>query len=220
MNTTVNVRRVVALAAAALTLTTQASMTGFQTPATRGTPGSSYDGWEVFKTAVGSPGNLGDAAGSSGRGHLTQNDANAFLTGSGNIYNQTGKSDFTLTFINPAAVDHVLFQVRTAGTELDYSSVQLSYAGGTLSGTRTETDRTPFGGPPGTPGSGFAVSSAYEFSLAGLGVNSFQIGFKAADASLSLDSVALDVSSVPEPGTWALLAGGVAVLAVGCWRRR
>lgn len=200
--------------------TVVASTTGFVTPDFRGTAGATFDGWEKFTVASGAPGNLGDLAGSSGIGNFTQTDPAAFITGTGNIYNQTGVSAYQVTYTTANPVDHVVFQARTAGTELDYSSIRLTFAGGSLTATRTETDRLSFGGPPGTPGSGFAVSSLWDFNLTGLNASSFQINFKAADVSVSFDSAMLDVKAAPEPGLMALGTLGLGLAAFLNWRRR
>jgi hypothetical protein len=44
--------------------------------------------------------------------------------------------------------------------------------------------------------------------------------FNAAGSSMSLTQVAVDVMAVPEPGTWAMLAGGLALVAGVARRRR
>lgn len=99
----------------------------------------------------------------------------------------------------------MVVQARTIGTELNYSSVSLSYTGGNLAGIRTELDRAPFVGQ----GSGAIVSSAWTWDLDGLNISEFTISFQADGPSLSFDSATLDVKTIPEPGAWALLLIGL-----------
>ena len=195
-----------------------AATNGFYVPSFRGTPGSSVAGWDQFTVGVGAPGNRPDLAGSTATpARLTQFDPAGFVTGGGNIYNQPNASVFSVTYNVGTPVDQVVFQTRSVGAELDYSSVQLSYAGGAapLLGIRTELERGPFVGQ----GPGAIVSSAWTWSLAGLGASDLTISFRAAEPSLSFDSATLDVKTVPEPGTWALLVTGMAV-GWGLSRRR
>ena len=114
----------------------------------------------------------------------------------------------------------MVLQVRTAGNELDYGSFALQYNGLSLPGSRAELERTSFGGPPGTPGSGFSVTSKYAWDLPGDYAGPFSIGFKASDVSVSLDAIALDVGFVPEPSTWALLGSGLGAWIVASRRRK
>lgn len=218
-------RLLVGTAALSACGTVFANSSFFVAPSFRGANGgaySTYTGWESFTVAVGAPGNLGDLAGSSTAAVLIQTDPLAAVLGSGNLYNQNGKSVFEVQYNNAGAlpIDQVVFQMRTAGNELDYSSVTLSYSGGTLSGTRTELERTSFGGPPGTPGSGFSVSSSYHFDLPNDYTGSFTVSFKSADVSVSFDAAALDVGFVPEPSTWALLGLGAGALVIAGRNRR
>ncbi len=215
-----------ALGAAALGVSCSAfaNSSFFVAPDFRGANGgafSTYTGWESFTTAVGAPGNAGDLAGSSPNARLFQSDPLATVIGSGNLYNQNGKSLFELQYANTPArsIDKVVFQVRTSGNELDYTSFGLKYTGSTLAGTRTELERTAFGGPPGTPGSGFSVTSRYSWDLPNDYAGDFTVGFGSADISVSFDAAALDVAFVPEPSTWALFGVGAAAL-IGVVNRR
>src|SRR5262245_45573449 len=99
-----------------------AGTNGFLPPAFRGLSGSEAGYWEVFSVPIGSPGNSPDRAGAATGALLTQSDTNAFLTGSGNIYNLNGVSAFTLTDSTPFALGTVVLQSRTLGSELDYAS--------------------------------------------------------------------------------------------------
>ena len=205
-----------------------AGTNGFVVPAFRGQAGALFAGWERFTVASGSGvglGNTPDLPGSTALANLIQVNANAIITGTGNIYNQTGKSLFEIRETTTVPLDKLVLQVRTAGTELDYTSVKLTINAAVLpTPTRTELDRSTFG-VPNTPGSGAFVSSLWEWDLAGvhalLRTGSYQIQLAAADPSLSFDSATLDtIQAVPEPGTWALLGAGAAVLAIARLRRK
>ena len=187
---------------------------GFVVPAFRGQPSSTFDGWESFKVAVGNPGNLGDLAGSSGNALLIQSQPGALVLGSGNIYDGAEPARFEIRYSVDGTVGDVVFQARALGTEFKYDDVRLYAWTQSLSATRVELDRLSFGGPPGTPGSGYAVSSEWAWNLSGLGATSFAISLPAAEANLSFDSATLDVRIVPEPGPLALVAVGAVALAL------
>ena len=204
------------LAALAFVAAVTASLTpafagtnGFVVPSFRGQPGSAVAGWERFTVATDNGvGNSPDLAGSNAAAKLLQRDANAFVTSTGNIYNMAGKSSFEVSYSSLAPVGLVVFQARTFGTELDYSSVTLSYGATLLTASRTELDRLAVG-EPGTPGSGAFVSSKWGWDLTGQNAQNLKLTFSAASDSLSFDSATLDVAVVPEPSTIALVALGL-----------
>ncbi len=205
---------VVLWAAAGLT---HANTNAFYVPSFRGEAGSTAAGWDFFTVGVGAPGNAPDLAGSTATtARLTQLQADAFVVGSGNIYNQPSVSSFVINYTAGARIDTVILQTRTVGAELDYSSVALTYAGGSLAGTRTELDRAPFVGQ----GPGSIVSSAWTWNLSGVDTSDLTISFKADGPSLSFDSATLDVKTLPEPGTWALLILGLAAGGLALRRSR
>lgn len=209
---------------------TSASTAGFITRPFRGTAGSEFARWDnphhfsvADSTSLSAAGNTVNGDGPSdplGNGSsdavLRQSDPAAFLAGggrAGNIYSFSTALRFNVTDVNAAAVDTVVLQTRTAGTELDYGTVQLSYDAGagvpTLTAPRVETDRSVQGGFAG-------VSSAWTFSLAGLGVTDYAVTSSSAGSSVSFDSAALDVqfAAVPEPAEYAALGGaGLVVCA-------
>lgn len=169
-----------------------AGTNGFMVPSFRGSAGSQTGYWETFSVAVGAPGNLPDGPDATTTARLTQSDTNAFLTGSGNIYNQSGVSAFTLTNTTPFAVGTVVLQTRTLGGELDYGSFALTYGNGSGDHSlapliRLELNRGS------QPGLGATVSTLCQWDLSGLGVASYTLSFRAAGTSCSFDSLTLDV---------------------------
>lgn len=169
-----------------------AGTNGFVVPSFRGSANSQAGYWETFTVPVGTPGNPTDRPGGTTGAVLTQSDTNAFLTGSGNIYNLSGLSAFKLADTPPFTLGTVVLQTRTIGSELDYNSVSLVYSNG--SGThslaplfRYELNRTA--------GQGFNVSSLWQWDLTGLGVSNYSIVFNAGGASLSFDSLTLDTAA-------------------------
>jgi hypothetical protein len=141
--------------------------------------------------AVGAPGNLPDKPGATTGAILTQNLTNAFLTGSGNIYNLSGLSSFTLADATPHTFGTVVLQARTLGAELDYGSMFLNYTNGTGAHSlaplsHVELDRGSI------PNLGATVSSLWQWNLSGLNVSNYFLSFNAASTSLSFDSVTLD----------------------------
>jgi hypothetical protein len=165
---------------------------GFVVPSFRGLANTEFGYWETFSVPVGAPGNLPDQPGATTDAVLTQTDANAFLTGSGNIYNPTSASSFTLTDATPFALGTVVLQTRTIGSELDYNAVSLVYSNASGSHSfaplfRYELNRTA--------SQGFSVSSLWQWDLTGLGVSNYTIVFAASGTSLSFDAMTLDTAA-------------------------
>lgn len=206
-----------ALAALASTHATADTST-FAAPDYRGQPGATSGGWERFTVAVGQPGNSPDLPSTLAGATLIQSVPGALTTGSGNIYQGAGNATYEISYSPAEPVGLVAFQMRTLGTELDYSSVRLAYdvgAGIQLLAPvgRLELERAPSQGFPG-----FNVTSRWDWDLTGTGATSYRITMSAAGPHQSLDSAMLDsakVGVVPEPSTWALLVAGTALLA---WR--
>ncbi len=197
-----------------------AGTNGFVVPSFSGLPGATYNGWENFTVAQGSPGNAPDLGSTGGSARLLQFAAGGQVLGSGNLYNGTDLSRFEIRYSGTEPVAQVALQVRALGTELKYDDVRLVAWTETLGAPRTELDRVSFGPPPPSPGSGFGVSSLWQWDISGLSANSFAISFGAAEVNLSLDSAQLDVQIVPEPGPLALLGlGGGLVMLAGRGRR-
>ncbi len=171
-----------------------AGTNGFVVPFFRGSSTSAAGYWETFALAVGAPGNPPDRGGSTTDAGLTQIQTNAFLTGSGNIYNLEGTSSFIVSDATPFTLGTVVLQTRTLGTELDYSSPALEYSDDTGPHSlpplaRYELDRGS------QPGLGATVSSLWQWDLRGLGVTNYSLSFRAAGPSTSFDAMTLDTSA-------------------------
>jgi hypothetical protein len=188
----------------------------FVAPSFRGQAGTSFAGWEAFSAATGA--NSPDLAGSTANATFAQNTPGAFLTGSGNIYAGPPPTvgTYSVSYDGSSPVGAVVFQARTVGLELDYSSISLNYGSGSLSATRTQLENAVAGGGPGA----VSVSSSWSWDLTGLNASDFTISFNAASPDVSFDAAHLDVASVPEPQTWALAAAGFGLVVFAGWRRR
>lgn len=176
----------------------RAGTNGFVVPAFRGTANSQAGFWEIFSTPVGGAGNAADRPGATTTARLVQHQANAFLTGSGNIYNLDGTSTFTLSNTPPFTPGTVVVQTRTLGTELDYHSMTLSFSNEL--GWQTVAPLPPVELNRGTqPGLGATVSTLWQWNLSGSNISTFVISFSAAGASTSFDSLTLDTAETFTP---------------------
>lgn len=175
-----------------------AATNGFVLPPFRGSSGSQAGYWETFTMAAGPPGNLADRAGASTTARFLQADTNAFLTGSGNIYNLEGVSRFSLTDRTPFTLGTVVVQVRTIGSELDYATAALTCSNAAGVHVRppevaVELNRAL------VPGLGATVSTLWQWDLSALGVTEYEISFAAAEPSLSFDALTLDTAEQYTP---------------------
>ncbi|HTR41348.1 MAG TPA: PEP-CTERM sorting domain-containing protein [Pseudomonadales bacterium] len=225
---------------------TKADLTDFYTPSYRGQAGTASALWDdtspnsnsAFSVPYGGPNTANYVAPggvSLANASVTQTTQGAFIipdnidpSGSGDIYSFSSANTFVLNYTGAFALGNVLFQTETTGSELDHSSVQLSYtlAGGGL-GTLSATpvtlyyDTGSFGGFPNTE-----VVTAWSWNLpTDQDITSFSINFNAAGPSDALERTMLDVADfnaqpVPEPGSLALCGlGGLGLLLRNRFRR-
>jgi len=211
-----------ALVAATLIPNTSAATNGFYAPYFRGVAGTEVAGWERFSSGY-NVANQPDMSGSNmgSRATLTQLDPVGAVLGSGNIYvGVGGAGNFKLNYSGLQPIAQISFQIRTLGTEIDYSGLRLNYISQdkpvSLGGTPTTLAVSPSQGFPGNN-----ISLAYSWNISDPGVNDFNLTFKATGEHLSLDAITLDVmpTTVPEPGTWALGGLGLAAWALVTRRR-
>ena len=167
-----------------------AATNGFVVPSFRGSAGSESGYWETFTVPYGAPGNLPDQPGATTGAVLTQSNTNAFLTGSGNIYNLS-TSAFTVADSTPFTLGTVVLQTRTVGSELDYNSVSLIYSNDSGAHSLSPSFRYELNR---AASQGYSVSSLWQWDLTGLGVTNYSIAFNAAGPSLSFDSMTLDTA--------------------------
>lgn len=143
--------------------------------------------WASFSAGFGDPGNAPDVEGSTAGGVIVQKAIGGTLTGSGNIYNPVGPSDFELRVTQEEDIEELVLQVRSIGA-LDPTSVGLKVAG-------EEMPRVPqiqeVGNIPGDFGS--TIILMFSWKLNGSGIREAVLSFKAAGSHLSLDGVRMDV---------------------------
>jgi hypothetical protein len=174
---------------------TFAAFTNPYTPPYRGLPGTEYGAWDFFSVAVGGA-NLPDQPGATTLdASIAQLHPSAFLVG-GNIYSFSAPVDCVLTDSVPSDLAQVDLQVSTYGNELDYAGVVLSYVDG-----QGATQIVPptgivvlFNGPYQGQGGGIAAETLFQWNLESNPdvITSYQISFKGAAPSVSLDAVILD----------------------------
>lgn len=189
-----------------------AATNGFVVPSFRGGAESRVGYWEVFTVPIGEPGNAPEPSSATTQARFFQTDTNAFLTGTGNIYNM-GVSQFRLTDETPFVLGTVVLQTRTVGSELSAPSMELVYLGADgevrlKPQSRYELNRTA--------GQGFNVSTLWQWDLTGKGIKAYRLEFAAAGSSVSFDSLTLDTAAqfakafpeqpFPVPSTPATLA--------------
>lgn len=212
----------------------------------RGVGGATYQHWNVFNddTDTGTDSIIvdttPDVAGfvnpNSGTPSVTETSGNGFLTGGGNIYSFSGATTFEVEIpealvgpnFGPTVPEHnltAIVQIKTLGTELDYSSILLNgqSAVDTAELYRLSLGEGQFGGADVETWLLFNISYA---SLAMTDALPLTLTFNASDSSMSLDELSIDTAlspfgyysepnPVPEPGMAALACLGAFVLTGG-----
>lgn len=172
---------------------------------------TTYQQWDVFTTPAGpnapDVGNINP----NGTGNVYDTSGMSFITSGGNIYSPTGilqtKADIPSFGLGASHGTHVLFQVRTQGTELAYEDVRLVYQDDQAPQThypitRQELNRQALGGFGGT-----LVDTLFLFQIP-YSPAMFRIEFPAAGTSMSADRIAVDTWTViPEPGLVGVVGG-------------
>lgn len=153
---------VLGISALIISLAGRTEAADYQLPEWAGSGSSEYSGWDGFTTGFGEPGNSPDVEGSTGNAVIMQTAPGAMVTGSGNIYNPAGASQFEIADAFDGPIRTVVLHVETAGTELDYESISLmAGAEGSVeipAGERQEISRV-------ATGFGETVLSKWEWNL-------------------------------------------------------
>jgi len=203
----------------------------------RGTPNSTFSGWDVFSNETPTlatildstpelPGQFGASA------QLRETSGFGIVLSSGNIYGLSGATTFVVDQpglnLGPDATSRIVAQFQTLGNELNYGSIRLSGTGFTnvLPNFTQELSRSAFGPPGGGQGSGVNVRYLAGWDL-NQNVGNYSIAFESAASAMSLARFQVDTfaaaTAVPEPTSIAMVVTfvtGVAVFRSKRWLSR
>ncbi len=188
----------VAFGLTALASISDAGFTAAVTPPFRGSPCSTFAGWEVFTSPWNDP-NVPDVPGSDAGPTIRQLVPGAILTTSGNIYHPLQPTAFVLDDAAPNDVQEVVFQTSTLGNAPDVASVRLRYVGaGGLEVALAPTEVVVLVQVPQQ-----FDELYFRWDLSGLADNvvAYSLTWFASAANMSFDAALLDVRSACTPGT-------------------
>lgn len=189
---------------------------------TRGVGDTLYAEWDTFvdasfpgaRTAAPDVGSYG-----ADQVHATWN-AGTFAAGSGNLYSFSVTEKFTFNLTDAVAIAgpvRAVLQTEGWGVGIDASTVLLNGVAPTKANiTFVNPSYDSSFGPVAL------TQTLYYWDLASAPTN-YAFSFSSEGHSMSLAQVAVDVGSVtavPEPESYALMAAGLAVMAVVSRRRR
>ena len=145
--------------------------------------------WDKFTVGFGVPGNSADVGGSKDSAVITQNTPGAMATGSGNIYNPGGVSQFVLNDSITGKLKSIVLQVWTKGSPASYGSFKLSSGDIEITGAREEI-----------ASGGEGVISLFNFNLGDTTLEDadYSISFAASGPHMSLAAARLDIELEPE----------------------
>jgi len=197
------------LAVAAVSASAHAGLVNPLIPGWSGGANTQRAQWDSFTQPSGGA-NLPDFAGSSPF-TLMNFGPGAFITGSGNMYSQTGVLSIMViggTLNNAATPTQVVMNVATAGSTLNLASVRLSLFDNSGSSMSIAPALSELRADSPTPPQGSAQTWAFTWNTAGIPLTAtgFRVEFSAGAPSMSLDAVRLDMQYAPTPGAFALLA--------------
>lgn len=176
-----------------------------EVPTWRGDVGSSYYGWETFTQSYGAP-NMNDS-GTPG-GMLFNFADGAFITSTGNIYNQA--TGLNIHVYGYSAVEQAVLNISSQGTEFDYESVSLWVGDGT-DGMMFWADEWSLNYYEPVDGMGAITNSSYTWDVSsyeGL-VSEWAFFFEGIEAHNVLDAVTVDVFAGNVPAPSAVLVFGL-----------
>ncbi|GEM_PF-984356 len=166
----------------------------FQPPNWAGEEGTEFSEWLNFSVPFGGP-NTPDIVESTGDALLQQNIPGASITGSLNIYNPAGASEFVVADTFAQQPEIIIFEARVSGTQLDVDSVRLGVEQDeetvSLGTVREELGRV-------AGGFGDTVTSRWTWNLRGYDASSATIRFAATGAHCSFVAARLDVRYKPD----------------------
>jgi hypothetical protein len=160
-------------------------------PGYRGQPNTEYGSWESFNDPFGAINLPDDPNSNTVDAGIEQLDQSAFLIG-GNIYSFSAPLDCVLTDTTPGDLQELDLQISTKGEELHYAGVVLEYVDDL--GQTHALPWTTYTELFKTTGMGVNVESQFHWDLSGVVqvIDTYQVTFKAAAPSMSLDAVVLD----------------------------
>ena len=195
----------VLLCSVVATVATQVSadLVNPEIPSWQGSAGAQFYGWDSFSSAYGAP-NFNDSGDAGGM--LFNFAEGAFITGSGNIYNQAGGLEIHVYGYGP--LEQAVLNIASMGTEMDYANVSL-WVGDGETGQMFAFDTFSTNSYVEIPNFGANVSSSYTWDVSNYNgvISEWAFFIDGTDAHNVLDAVTVDIfaGAVPAPGVIALL---------------
>ena len=175
-----------------------------EVPTWRGEVGSSYYGWETFTQAYNAP-NMNES-GTPG-GMLFNFAEGAFITSTGNIYNQSG--GLNVHVYGYSALEQAVLNISTQGSEFDYAAVFL-WVGDGVDGMMFSADDWAINYYEPIEGLGAIVNASFTWDTSSYegAITEWAFMFNGTSPHNVLDAVSVDVFTGAVPGAGALFAFG------------
>jgi hypothetical protein len=178
-------------------------------------PGSHYAEWNVMEDSNTATLPITDSTPDVGAFNaagvlLTETTGTAFVTSGGNMYSPMAPTAFTLALPASGVFDQVWLRISTVGTA-PASTATLEGIGASAVQTFSQVVTGGFGGTE--------LEWYWKWTDVSTTGGALNFAFAASGSSMSLDQVAVYAVPVPEPGTWALMAVGLAGLGLARRRR-
>ena len=175
------------------------------TPEWQGDAGSLYYGWENFTQPYGVP-NMND---SGVPGSMLFNFAEgAFITSTGNIYNQGGGLDIHV--YGYSAIEQAVLNISSQGSEFDYAGVSLWVGDGT-DGMMFFANEWSMNYYQPVEGMGAIANTSYSWDLSSYEgmITEWAFFFQGTEAHNVLDAVTVDIYTGAVPSAGGLFAFGL-----------